>query len=60
MWKDTIVDETRRVREEHSAKFNYNLEAIFNDLKEQETRSARKVVSLPPKKPMTIPQAKAS
>lgn len=60
MWKDAIVDEIRKAREEHAAKFNYNLEAIFNDLKEQEKRSARKVVSLPPKRPVLIPQKKVS
>ena len=38
---DPIVDEVRKAREEHAAKFNYDLEAIYRDLKEQEKRSGR-------------------
>ena len=49
MWKDSIVEDVRKVREEHAAKFNYNLDAIYQDLKKQEKRSGRKVVSLPAK-----------
>lgn len=33
MWTDPIVDETRRIRDEHARKFNYDLRAIFEDLK---------------------------
>jgi hypothetical protein len=60
MWKDEIVEETRKVREEYAANFNYDLEAIYKDLKEQEKQGKRKIVSMPPKKPELIPQAKAS
>ena len=60
MWKDEIVEETRKVREEYAAKFNYDLEAIYKDLKEQEKKGKRKIVALPPKEPESIPQAKAS
>ncbi|HJX27204.1 MAG TPA: hypothetical protein VJ885_04780 [Thermoanaerobaculia bacterium] len=51
MWNDPIVEEVRKVREEHAARFDYDLERIFQDLKEQEKKSGRKVVSLPPKRP---------
>jgi len=51
MAKDPIVAAVRRVRERHAAKFNYDLEAICRDLKEQERKSKRRVVSLRPKKP---------
>ena len=50
MWKDPIVDEVRKVREDHAAKFDYDLEKIFRDLKEQEQKSGRIVVSLSPKR----------
>ena len=60
MWTDEIVEETRRTREEYAAKFNYDLDAIYRDLKEQEKQSVRRLVSLPPKEPVLIPQAKAS
>jgi hypothetical protein len=48
MWVDSIVEETRKTREAHAAQFNYDLGAIFEDLKKQEQQSNRKVVSLPP------------
>ncbi len=51
MWKDPIVEEVRKIREKHATKFNYDLDAICRDLKEQERKSERKVVSLPAKKP---------
>ena len=54
MWNDPIVEEVRKVREEHAARFDYDLEKIFRDLKEQERKSGRKVVSLPPKRPQEI------
>jgi len=47
MWEDPIVAEVRKVREEHSTKFNYDLLAIYRDLKEQEKRSGRTFVSYP-------------
>ena len=50
MWKDPIVEEVRRIREEHAARFGYDLKAIYEDLKETERRSGRKTVSLPPKR----------
>ena len=42
---DPIVDEVRRVRGEHAARFNYDLWAIFRDIKEQQERSGLKFVS---------------
>lgn len=45
MMNAPIVDEVRRIRDEHAAKFNYDLEAIFQDIKEQERKSGRTYVS---------------
>ena len=42
---DPIVDEVRRIRDAHAAKFNYDPDAIFRDIKEQEKRSGRQYVS---------------
>jgi len=42
---DPIVDEVRRVRDEHAASFNYDLWAIFRDIKEQQKRSGLTFVS---------------
>ena len=33
---DPIVDEVRRVRDAHAARFNYDLHAIFLDIKKRE------------------------
>jgi hypothetical protein len=41
---DPIVEEVRRVRAAHAARFNYDLDAIFQDLKEQEKRSGRQFI----------------
>ena len=46
MWTDEIVQEVRKEREAHAARFGYDLEAIWRDLKEQERRSGRPVLSL--------------
>ncbi len=47
---DPIVDEVRRIRDAHAAKFNYDLDAIFADIKEQERKSGLTFVSYPPRK----------
>jgi hypothetical protein len=60
MWKDSIVEDVRKVREEHAKKFNHNLDAIYQDLKKQEKKGGRKVVSLPAKKAAVKVRAKAS
>jgi hypothetical protein len=36
---DPIVDEVRQIRDAHAARFNYDLDAIFRDLKEREKKS---------------------
>ena len=50
MWEDPIVEEIHKFREEHAKKFNFDLRAIFLDLKEQEKKGKRQVVSLPIKR----------
>jgi len=42
---DPIVDEVRRIRDAYAARFNYDLRAIFEDIKEQQKRSGLKFVS---------------
>jgi hypothetical protein len=49
MWEDPIVAEVRKIREAHAAQFNYNLKAIYQDLKQQEQASERVFVSYPPR-----------
>ena len=50
MQDDPIVEEVRRVREAYAAKFNYDLGAIFQDLKRQERESGRTFVTFPPRR----------
>ena len=47
MKDDPIVAEIRRIRAEHAAKFNYDLEAIYRDLKERERSSGRTYARFP-------------
>ncbi|MBF0099093.1 MAG: hypothetical protein HQM04_18955 [Magnetococcales bacterium] len=44
MWEDPIVEEIRKVREEHAARFNYDLDAIYQDLKRMQEESGREYV----------------
>ena len=55
MWKDEIVDEVRRNREEHAAKFNHDVKAIFEDAVKEQRESGRKLVSPSPKRPENEP-----
>jgi len=50
MWQDPIVEEVRQARVLHAARFNFDLQAIYQDLRDQEQKSERKVVSFPPKR----------
>jgi hypothetical protein len=54
MWNDEIVEEVRKARDEYAAQFDYDLGAIFKDIKREEEKSHRELVSLPPKKPALI------
>jgi hypothetical protein len=45
-WKDEIVDEVRRVRDEHAEKFNYDISAICADIRQKQAESKHKIVSL--------------
>lgn len=46
-WSDPIVEEVRRVRDAYAARFNYDLRAIYRDLKEQEKRSGATLCRTP-------------
>ena len=47
--KDPIVAEIRKIRDEHAAKFNYDLNAIVRDLKKTEHKLGNRVVRMKPK-----------
>jgi cytidylate kinase len=52
--KDPIVEEVRKYRQEHAAKFNYDLKAIVRDIREREKADKGRFVDLskiPPDSP---------
>ena len=59
-WVDPIVEEVRRIRDEHAASFNYDLRAIVADLQKRQASSDRPVVSFPPRRPEAPPREGAA
>ena len=52
-WEDPIVAEVRAVRDAYAKKFNYDLEAMFNDLlkkQEEHKKMGAEYVTLPAKR----------
>ncbi len=47
---DPIVEGIRKQREQYAAKFNYDLTAIYKDLRERQETCGREVVSRPAKR----------
>jgi hypothetical protein len=56
MFDDPIVEEVRKVRNDHAKKFNYDLAAIAADLRAQQAASQHVVVTFKPRKaqPVTL------
>ena len=59
MWKDPIVEEVRKVRQQHAKQFNYDLRAIVYDLRKQQEQSDRKYVRFEPRRPSEARKRKA-
>jgi hypothetical protein len=53
MWEDEIVEEIHQIREAYAKSFDYDLDAIFEDLRKKEAESGREVVSLSRKRGLT-------
>ena len=47
---DSIVEEVRQVREAYAKRFNYDVYAMWRDLKERQHKSGLQGVSLSPKR----------
>ena len=45
MFKDPIVDEVRKIRDEQAEKYNYDLERIFNQAIKRQKKSKHLTVS---------------
>jgi hypothetical protein len=54
MMDDPIVAEVRKARDDYAKRFNYDLDAICQDLQQKQMQSGRKLVSFPPKRPKRV------
>lgn len=54
MWDDPIVEEIRRIRDEHAAQYHYDPQLIYQALKVQENAYQGKKASLAPKPAVVI------
>ena len=55
--KDQIVEEVRRHRQEHSERFNNDLDAICDDLRRHQKECGHPVVRLKPRKKVPTKQS---
>jgi len=49
MEADPIIEEVRRIRREHAARFGHDLRALAADLRKREQQQPERLVSFPPK-----------
>lgn len=47
MWTDHLVEEIHQIRQEYAKQFNYDWQAMFEDLKAHERNSQQRIVSRP-------------
>lgn len=50
MYKNEIVEEIHKYREDYAQSFQYDLQAIFNDLQRKQTEHKHRLVRLPIKR----------
>ncbi|MDB9507379.1 hypothetical protein PN502_09845 [Microcystis aeruginosa CS-338/01] len=50
MYKNEILDEIHKYREEYAQSFQYDLRAIFNDLKQKQLAHKDRLIRLPIKR----------
>ncbi|WP_413038673.1 hypothetical protein [Roseofilum sp. SID3] len=56
MWRDEILEEIYRIREEHARAFNYDLKAICDDLRKWQATRDRTIISKPLREPRSRKQ----
>ncbi len=52
---DPIIDEIRRIRDEHAAEHGYDIWRIVRDYQRRQRESGLEYVTLPPRKPTWAP-----
>ena len=62
MWKDEVLEEIHTIREDHAKSFNYDLQAMCDDLRRKQAASGRQIISSPlkqtsPRQPQNNPIA---
>ena len=57
MRKDPIVEEVQRAREAYASRFDFDVEALVEDLKRQQAEPNRQVVTRKPRKPEMVDPA---
>lgn len=60
MWEDPIVAEVHRIREELAAKFNFDVKAIFADLRKRQAALGSRLVRPKEQPNQTLQQTGAS
>jgi hypothetical protein len=53
---DPIIDEIRRFRDDFARRFDYDLHAMCEDLRQKQELRGACVVSYPPRPPQTFPE----
>lgn len=54
MWNDPIVEEVRRIRDEHAAQYHYDPQLIYQALKAEENAYQGKKITLSPKPAIVV------
>ncbi|MEX0716885.1 MAG: hypothetical protein WD066_09870 [Planctomycetaceae bacterium] len=49
MWRDPIVEEIRKIREDYAARFDFDLDAICRHARAEERKNPEGLVTLPPR-----------
>jgi len=52
MWKDPVVEETRKLRDEYASQHNHDIDAIFEDIQQRQAQTGKKMVAFPSRKPL--------
>lgn len=55
MYRDPIVEETRRLRQQYADAMDHNLDAIFDDIQKRQKQTKARLVALRPKPPKAAP-----
>ena len=47
MWKDPVIEETRKLRDEYASQHHHDIDAIFEDIQKRQAKAEKKLVSFP-------------